>query len=75
MDEVCNLRLQALELKQELHKGKFEDHEVEIKVMGKSLGGIEKTLFQIKWLVIGALLYFTISEVGLFGVLEKVMGL
>lgn len=73
-DESCNLRLQALEMTQELHEERFTMHDGLLQEQGDTLSNIEKVLFQIKWMASGAIIYVTLKEVGLIPLIKSLVG-
>ena len=75
MQEQIEHRVIKLELKVEDHATelkKLQDISVDLR---SSLSGIEKTLNQIKYLAIGAVLVITAQSIGVTNVLKLVVGL
>jgi hypothetical protein len=75
MQEQIEHRVIKLELKVEDHATelkKLQDISVDLR---SSLSGIEKTLNQIKYLAIGAVLVITAQSIGVTNVLKLVIGL
>ncbi len=75
MQEQIEHRVIKLELKVEDHATelkKLQDISVDLR---SSLSGIEKTLNQIKYLAIGAVLVITAQSVGVTNVLKLIIGL
>lgn len=75
MQEQIEHRVIKLELKVEDHATelkKLQDISVDLRA---SLSGIEKTLNQIKYLAIGAVLVITAQSIGVTNVLKLVVGL
>jgi len=75
MQEQIEHRVIKLELKVEDHATelkKLQDISIDLR---SSLSGIEKTLNQIKYLAIGAVLVITAQSIGVTNVLKLVVGL
>jgi len=75
MQEQIEHRVIKLELKVEDHATelkKLQDISVDLR---SSLSGIEKTLNQIKYLAIGAVLVITAQSIGVTNVLKLIIGL
>lgn len=75
MQEQIEHRVIKLELKVEDHATelkKLQDISVDLR---SSLSGIEKTLNQIKYLAIGAVLVITAQSIGVTNVLKLIVGL
>lgn len=66
-------RLLKLEIIVEGHEEDLKELSNTQKILQVSLGAIEKTLQQIKWLAIGGALTFISNEIGIIKVLKTLM--
>jgi len=74
MDEACNMKIQRLELSDERHEEQLTKHERAIDEQGKTLHDITTLLSQIRWMVIGGIGFFVVSNIGLLPILKKIIG-
>lgn len=68
MDEACNLRLQKLELTQEGQNKKIGALFAKQKQTDKAL----QDIWQIKWMLVGAIGYFVLDKLGFIKSLELI---
>ena len=72
-DESCKLRLQALEMTQQIHEERFTTHDGLLQKQSDTLEKIERGLSKIQWMAAGAIVYVTVKEVGLLPLLKSLI--
>ena len=70
MDESCNLQMQSFDYRLKTMERRQDTQEGSLKAQYKSLSHIERTLFQIKWMVAGALMFYLLTQVGIVGLIK-----
>lgn len=68
-------RINMLEYKVDVHEREIKELRDDHHRLSKALTGIENSLKQIKWTVIGAVLYAAATQMGALNVAKALMGL
>lgn len=75
MDNECKLQIQRIEIDVANQGLRLDTQELRIKEQGDSLDKITQILSQVRWMMSGALLFYVMQKIGLWAVLEKLLGM
>lgn len=74
MDETCNLRLQKLEIEQQLHKGEIETLKKNDITILAGLNAINKTMLQVKTAIYTVVIVLILLAIGPLETLKMFIG-
>ena len=72
-DEACNMKILALQLKNETLEREFAVHKTEFNSVRLSMGNIERTLSRIQHSILGAIGFYLMQAIGLTELLKAVL--